>query len=463
MRHVDSITVRFIPSASAIVLSCAHLAVAGLQAQALAVEGLPTPGSGGAPITVLNDPFTTTDGRVGFTGAIDNGLGANLHFVWFDGQIVWLNSDALPILLTGAESTMGIGDGGEWIYSPSEDGEDAVWSNGASLLRATDPAPGFEGQFISFCSRPQMNANGTPTWISGITFPKGGGTIFRALYSGDSPVIAAGDEVDGLTIANAGGLGFAYDFSRDGASVIVRAVVDAPTASNDVFVVGDSIAAREGDPTGQGDNWQNFGDCKINNAGAYVFSGDTSGPTASDGFLALNSQIIIREGDAIDGLGTLTGNPTAVAINDLGQIGAIWGSSGGEALILLTPDGAGGFTLHIPMKVGDGVDLDGNGLADGQITDFNASSVVGPGLDLPRQCRVCANVDVNVFTGPATVANVCVALPAGPGLYDLDGDGTVDGDDLGILLAQFGGPGSGDFDCNGVVDGADLGLLLSAW
>lgn len=46
---------------------------------------------------------------------------------------------------------------------------------------------------------------------------------------------------------------------------------------------------------------------------------------------------------------------------------------------------------------------------------------------------------------------------------DLDGNGAVDGGDLGILLGQWGGPGSADFDGNGTVDGADLGVMLGAW
>lgn len=48
--------------------------------------------------------------------------------------------------------------------------------------------------------------------------------------------------------------------------------------------------------------------------------------------------------------------------------------------------------------------------------------------------------------------------------YDLTGDGTVNGADLGVLLAAFGTANTAaDFDGNGVVDGADLGALLAAW
>ena len=52
----------------------------------------------------------------------------------------------------------------------------------------------------------------------------------------------------------------------------------------------------------------------------------------------------------------------------------------------------------------------------------------------------------------------------GPG--DLDGDGTVDGSDLGILMQSWGPRGAeaeADLDGDGVVTGSDLGILLNAW
>ena len=53
---------------------------------------------------------------------------------------------------------------------------------------------------------------------------------------------------------------------------------------------------------------------------------------------------------------------------------------------------------------------------------------------------------------------------AGPG--DLDGDGTVGGGDLGILMQSWGPRGAeaeADLDGDGVVTGSDLGILLNAW
>ncbi len=50
-----------------------------------------------------------------------------------------------------------------------------------------------------------------------------------------------------------------------------------------------------------------------------------------------------------------------------------------------------------------------------------------------------------------------------PDPCDLNGDGVVDGFDLGILLSAWGSSGPGDLDGDGIVDGADLGILLSCW
>ena len=46
---------------------------------------------------------------------------------------------------------------------------------------------------------------------------------------------------------------------------------------------------------------------------------------------------------------------------------------------------------------------------------------------------------------------------------DLNGDQTVNGADLGMLLGAWGLSGSADLDNSGAVDGADLGTMLGAW
>lgn len=59
--------------------------------------------------------------------------------------------------------------------------------------------------------------------------------------------------------------------------------------------------------------------------------------------------------------------------------------------------------------------------------------------------------------GSGTFSVECVGV-----FGDLNGDGVVDGADLGLLLGAWGQSG-GDLDGDGTTNGADLGLLLGAW
>jgi hypothetical protein len=56
-------------------------------------------------------------------------------------------------------------------------------------------------------------------------------------------------------------------------------------------------------------------------------------------------------------------------------------------------------------------------------------------------------------------------LPSGGVPGDLNGDGIVNGADMGLLLASWGACSGCDADLNGdgLVNGGDLGLLLSYW
>lgn len=60
-------------------------------------------------------------------------------------------------------------------------------------------------------------------------------------------------------------------------------------------------------------------------------------------------------------------------------------------------------------------------------------------------------------------APILITPPPPPPPGDLNGDGVVDGGDLGLLLANWNGSGIGDLDDDGVVSGSDLGLMLAAF
>jgi hypothetical protein len=66
-----------------------------------------------------------------------------------------------------------------------------------------------------------------------------------------------------------------------------------------------------------------------------------------------------------------------------------------------------------------------------------------------------------VEAGVDAVRIVTQACP--PVAGDLDGNGSVGGGDLAILLGSWGGTGPADLDGNGTVDAGDLSILLGLW
>jgi hypothetical protein len=64
-------------------------------------------------------------------------------------------------------------------------------------------------------------------------------------------------------------------------------------------------------------------------------------------------------------------------------------------------------------------------------------------------------------TGAGNITITCTSF-GDPCPEDLNGDGQVNGADLGLMLGAWGTP-DGDVNGNGITDGADLGLLLGAW
>ena len=65
-----------------------------------------------------------------------------------------------------------------------------------------------------------------------------------------------------------------------------------------------------------------------------------------------------------------------------------------------------------------------------------------------------------VWGAPPTADGIAVQSRQTP---DLNGDGVVDGTDLGIQLSGWSNPGQGDLNGDDVIDGVDLGMLLGAW
>ena len=165
---------------------------------------------------------------------------------------------------------------------------------------------------------------------------------------------------------------------------------------------------------------------------------------ADEGFVFLN--------DGRGGLGSGVSHdtdpfPLASDLGDLdgdGDLDWITSSYGGD-WFLFHNDGTGGFqfppSFDAPIAASCSlpVDMDGDGDLDLVFVDELDDSMI-------------------------IMSNGGYDPPGLPG--DLDGNGSVDGADLGIMLAAWGvcpAPCPPDLNDNGRVDGADLGLLLIDW
>ncbi len=443
----------------------------------IAFEGQIAPGGDGSVITSLNTPFTNSLGQAGFTGVLESGE----RFVWFNDAVVWLNGFGLPdFTLTGTEATMGISDTGGFIYSPSTNGEDSVFTHDGLLFRGTDPAPGFADRWLTFNSRPTMKPDGSAWWIAGFSNTEGGSTAGRILYvctdttnpvGNTTPILSSFETIGTFTIGTTG-IGFGYDVSDDSSQRIVQLTMqDVPTSSNSFIYVNGDLPLRQGDVVAKDDptTWNAFRSPGINNLGTWVIAGTTSGgPAANSEYLAVNGAIAMRRGDTIDGV-TLASNWAIrwASVNNLDQVAYIWeggsGASVSGALFVGDADDLAGTSIVV-AQIGQDFDSTGDGFVDVRITDFKASATIAPGLDFSDHPWVYAEVDLlDLATQTTSESIVRLAIPADGPCFDLDGDGVVDGADVGLLLNNWGGSGTGDINGDGIVDAADLGLLLSNW
>ncbi len=367
----------------------------------------------GSTVSTLNAPFTDGNGKVSFVIGLTDGN----RVIWHDTGPIFYSGDITSDTLTGGEGTHGVGNAGQFIYSPSFNGNDSVFSNPGKLVADGDAAPNISGQFITFASRPQMLADGTALWVSGLSTTSGGTSAGRALYRMTDlndlgtavPVLKTGDEIlTGRTIT-ASGIDFDYWMSDNGNHHIQGLTVSGATASDTLVWVNGSVIAQEGSSTGQGDNWQNFDVTSINNSGNYVFSGDTDGATSADEFLAYNGVIGVREGQVVGGL-QLGSSMNAASINDNNEVAFIWTTANptSEALFYAA-DGANLAAAIALLAVGDEIDTTGDGVGDWTVSDFVASNGISPGLDFGEDGMIYAEVDL-IPVGGGTEIEAIIGL-----------------------------------------------------
>ena len=177
-----------------------------------------------------------------------------------------------------------------------------------------------------------------------------------------------------------------------------------------------------------------------------MFSAFNDG-VVNDSVLAFNGAILHRENDVVDGV-TLSGQVHALALNDLGDLAFVWGS-----------------TLFINDKkiaeLGTLVDTDSDGLGDAGITNLTALGQ----LEISNLPAAGGDGLPVVYVG-GRVAGSTAYMRLVPAFADFDNDGRVDGSDfltwqrgLGVGSSQAEGDANGD----GQVDAADLAIWQASY
>lgn len=402
------------PLAAALACTCAHAGAPPVAADVLLSQGDALAGS---TVATLNPVFLDGAGRPGSLVVLANGNRA----IWYDGAVVFDSGDVAGTVLAGGEATIGIGDGGAFVYSPNADGEDSVWTQAGLLLRGTDPAPGLPGQFTTFHSRPSMLPDGRAVWVGGLTDVQGGSTQGRVLYRASTtapfayePLLRTGDVVGGFAIGTTG-IGFQYQMSDSGAHLAALLILQTGSTANDNVVYLDgSVVAREGSPVGSsapGENWQNFAGVAVNDAGDWLLAGDTDGATATDAFLAFNGELQVREGDLVDGELLGAGSALrAIAINNLGQALHAWNTPGNVRKVFFANDAGRLHDSVLLLRTGSGLDLTGDGNADATLVDILGTFTTTTGLSLAEDgaIHIQASYDQG---GNTRVSLLRLALP----------------------------------------------------
>ncbi len=126
----------------------------------------------------------------------------------------------------------------------------------------------------------------------------------------------------------------------------------------------------------------------------------------------------------------------------------------------LDVDGASG--LSAPFAVVDAVETGIHGAPATLRFSFDPAGRA-PGTYTQTATIATSDEDLPGATSGSLALTLSVTVAASGNPADLDGDGTVGGSDLAVLLSQWGGPGSADLDGDGTVGGSDLAALLGAW
>ncbi len=426
---------------SLLAVSTAALASSAFSQTVLLREDDPAPG--GAPgFTISSIGNTAVNQTGGYACTLNVGDGTtSISQVWGDlsggvGALIREEGVFGTLTQTSFETFLGIS-GAEVAYSPNCDdsagstGLDGVWLDGSVIGIEEMMLPG-STEFLSFGSRPGSTQSGEPYFVGGITDTVGGSTQGRALFygAGLTQVYRTGVTYPNLPAAlSTASVDFDFRFSANGTHNITPLDLDTSATDDGCMAIdgaglvlgGTLVREAEAIPVsvgGNGEAWDNFDFCGINEAGDYFFTGDTDAAATNDEFIVRNGMIVVREGDTVDGE-ILTGAIEGAFLNEQNQLAYIWdvvqGTGNVEALFL---------DDELLLKEGDGVDWDGDGMVDPGAFVTNFTGISSLTVSPTGSVYFTADVDVNgtVLEGYFRIGddgfgtNYCTAAPNSTGM-----------------------------------------------
>jgi hypothetical protein len=260
--------------------------------------------------------------------------------------------------------------------------------------------------------------------------------------------------------------GYVWDSATDTIKLMPTKYFFKPTRANDISDDGTVVG-------GWNDDYNGFRQACVwvkNSSGNYIATVLTNG---------LATPAKLSEATAVSGNGVWV---TGIGRSDL-EGGAPWrwsAATGYQSLGVQPVAGVGGATamnadgskilcfMGFAVAAGEGyIWIQGRGYValEDYAAEFGVTMPDGVRLALPLSISADELTITGTARGPFGTSPFVLDLhpTAGSCLADLNGDGSVTGADLGILLGDWGQATASDIDGNGVVDGADLGRLLGAW
>jgi hypothetical protein len=229
------------------------------------------------------------------------------------------------------------------------------------------------------------------------------------------------------------------------------------TATNGALYINGNLVATKGDASSiPGRTYTNIGTgtrLDLNDSGDSIFNVTLSGDTTSDLAIVRNGEVFVQEGDepaALPGRLVTGFNSAPIRIDAAGRV--TWYAN-------LNGDTA---TNQAIFREGDVVAQKGvtkvAGLTFTSLAGTTATGGITEGLAIsPSGKYVIFRGVLNGSVVGAFLAEFDDALSP-----DLNGDGTVNAEDLAILLGAWG-TALADLDGDGTTNASDLAILLGAW